>query len=113
MSPPRLPTVTATGDMLPYMSAAKRRRALDTVFEMIGGVDRLAYEAEREPWEYYKLWAKGPLPVTQNNTEHSVNASSVESLWKKLDERKKAKEAGRIHETTVIDIEVQDDNSDA
>lgn len=116
MSTIRPPTITPAGDMLPYMSAARRRRALDTVFEMVGGVDRLAHEATKSSegyWNFTKIWAKGPLPVTQNNTTHDVNASSVESLWKKLDERKRAKEAGRLHETVVIDVEVQDDNNES
>lgn len=105
--PPGLPTVTSAGDMLPYMSAARRRRALDTVFEMVGGEERMAHEATKSSegyWNFAKLWAKGPLPVTQNNTEHSVNTKSVESLWEKLDARKKAAAEGRIHDDSIIDV---------
>lgn len=112
--PPPLPTVTLAGDMLPYMSAARRRRALDTVFEMVGGEERLAHEATKNSegyWNFAKLWAKGPLPVTQNNTAHSVDAKSVESLWAKLDARKEAAAEGRIHDDSIIDVtpEPEDD----
>lgn len=107
MSAPRLPVVNSAGDMLPYMSAARRRRALDTVFEMVGGEERMAHEATKSSegyWNFAKLWAKGPLPVQQNNTQHSINAASVETLWEKLEARKKAAATGQIHETTVIDV---------
>lgn len=105
--PPRLPTVTEAGDMLAYMSAATRRRMLDGAFEDLGGRERLVHEAGRTPESYMnflKLWAKGPLPVTQNKTEHSVNANSVEDLWEKLEARKRENAAGVIHDQTVIDV---------
>ncbi len=111
MSTTRLPTVTAAGDMLPYMSAAARRRALDSVFQVVGGEERLAHEASKTSeayWNFIKIWAKGPLPVQQNNTQHSINASSVESLWEKLEARKKAAATGQIHEVTVIDVEPEE-----
>jgi hypothetical protein len=109
-NPPRLPIVSAAGDMLPYLSASRRRRALDSVFEVIGGEERLAHEAGRSAdayWNFIKLWAKGPLAVTQNKTEHSVDTKSVEDLWAKLDARKKA--AGRIHDDSIIDVTPQPD----
>lgn len=112
---PKLPTVTLAGDMLPYMSAARRRRALDTVFEMVGGEERLAHEATKSSdgyWNFAKLWAKGPLPVTQNNTQHSVDSKSVESLWEKLDKRREAAAAGRIHDTSVIDVAAEEPDSE-
>lgn len=108
MSTPKLPTVTAAGDMLPYMSAAARRRALDSVFQVIGGEERLAHEATKSAeayWNFIKIWAKGPLPVSQNKTEHSVNAASVEGLWDKLAARKQAQDQGRIHDMSVVDVE--------
>jgi O-methyltransferase involved in polyketide biosynthesis len=109
-NPPRLPVVTAAGDMLPYLSASRRRRALDAVFEMVGGEERLAHEATKNSegyWNFVKLWAKGPLAVTQNKTEHSVDARSVEDLWAKLDARKK--EPGRVHDDSIIDITPEPD----
>jgi hypothetical protein len=93
--------------MLPYMSAARRRRALDSVFEVIGGEERLAHEATKSSegyWNFIKLWAKGPLPVSQNQTEHSVNTDSVEKLWEKLDARKKTGAPVGVHDMTIIDV---------
>lgn len=107
MSAPKLPVVNAAGDMLPYMSAARRRRALDTVFEMVGGEERMAHEATKSSegyWNFAKLWAKGPLPVTQNKTEHSVDGKSVEDMWDKLEKRKAERATGQIHDTSIIDV---------
>lgn len=117
-NPPRLPVVTQAGDMLPYMSAARRRRALDTVFEMVGGEERLAHEATKSSdgyWNFAKLWAKGPLPVTQNNTEHSVNTKSVEDLWDKLDKRRADAAAGRLEDEPrgTVEILPPEEESDA
>lgn len=114
--PPGLPTITSAGDMLPYMSAARRRRALDTVFEMVGGEERMAHEATKSSegyWNFAKLWAKGPLPVTQSNSLHSVDAGSVESLWEKLDARKKAADAGLAYSEAIIEGEMAEVESDA
>jgi hypothetical protein len=107
---PHLPVVNPTGDMLPYMSAARRLRALDTVFEMIGGEERLAHEASKDSegfWNFAKLWAKGPLPVSQNNTSHSVDGKSVEDLWEKLDKRKREADLGVIHDNSIIEIDLE------
>lgn len=109
-APPRLPVISPAGDMLPYMSAARRRRALDTVFEMIGGEERLAHEATKSSdgyWNFAKLWAKGPLPVSQNQTSHSVDGKSVEELWEKLDKRKRDLELGRVHDTSIVEVDME------
>lgn len=98
--------------MLPYMSAAARRRALDGVFQDVGGRERLAHEAGKNSeayWNFIKIWAKGPLPVTQNNTEHTVNAAAVENLWEKLAARRAAAQ-GRIHDTAIIDVAPEGEN---
>lgn len=107
MNTPKLPVVSSAGDMLPYMSAARRRRALDSVFEVIGGEERLAHEATKTSegyWNFIKLWAKGPLNVQKTQTEHSVDGKSVEDLWEKLEKRKAERAAGRIHDTEIIDV---------
>ncbi len=109
-----LPVVTQAGDMLPYMSAARRRRALDSVFEVIGGEERLAHEATKTSegyWNFIKLWAKGPLPVTQSNTQHSVNTASVEALWEKLDARKAVGLPTQVIDADVIDVEPSNDEA--
>lgn len=77
--------------MLPHMSARRRHEVLDVVFEMTGGVERLAHEAEKDSdsyWQFMRLWGKGlPRAVA---TEHSVT-EGVESLLDKLDAKEKAK----------------------
>ena len=108
MSAPKLPTVTPTGDMLMHMSAKRRTRVIDNVFEMVGGEERLAHEATKSSdgyWQFMKIWGRGVARV--QSTEHSVNTASVEDLWAKLDERKRSG-----HDTNVIEAEVVDVESD-
>lgn len=75
---------------MPYLSAKRRHEICDTVFEMVGGVERLAHEANRNSdayWEFMKLWSKGlPRAVA---TEHSAS-EGVENLLDKLDRAEKA-----------------------
>lgn len=70
---------------MPHMSARRRHEIMDTVFEMIGGVERLAHQVDKNDesyWEFMKLWGKGlPRAVA---TEHSTSAN-VENLLDKLD----------------------------
>ena len=87
----QLPCSLPGGEMLPHMSARRRHEICDVVFEMIGGVPRLAAEAEKSSesyWEFMKLWSKG-LPKVAS-TEHSVT-EGVESLLDKLDAAERAK----------------------
>lgn len=88
---PAFPIALPGGELLPHMSARRRHEICDTVFEMIGGVDRLAHEADRDQesyWEFMKLWSKGlPRAVA---TEHSVS-DGVETLLDKLDQAERAK----------------------
>ena len=89
MSTPKPPSVTPSGMLVPFMSARRRHEICDIVFEMIGGVQRLAHEAERDPkWFYGSLWVKG-LPRAVS-TEHTVD-NGVESLLDKLDAAANAK----------------------
>ena len=107
--PPALPTVTPTGDMLLHMSAKARTRVLDTVFQMVGGEERLAHEATKNSegyWNFMRLWGKGVARV--NSTEHSVNSHSVEDLWAKLDERKKAGATGSVVDAEFTDVTPED-----
>lgn len=82
---PKLPIALPGGTMMPHMSARRRHDILDTVFEMLGGVERLAHEANRNPdayWEMMKHWGKGlPRAVA---TEHRIG-EGVEELLDKLD----------------------------
>lgn len=98
------------GALMPHMSARRRHEICDTVFEMLGGVERLHHEANRNNdsyWEFMKMWQKGlPRAVA---TEHSVNNESVEDLLKKLEQAEGAKvingDSSRVHDTSVIDVE--------
>lgn len=88
---PNLPSSLPGGEMLPHMSSRRRHEVCDVVFEMVGGVERLAHEADRDResyWEFMKLWSKGlPRAVA---TEHSVS-EGVETLLDKLDAAERAK----------------------
>lgn len=102
--PPALPTAMPGGALMPFMSSRARHQVCDTVFEMIGGTQRLAAEADKDSdgfWEFMKLWGKG-LPKMAN-TEHSVS-EGVESLLEKLDDREAAENAKLIN-GTFIDVE--------
>lgn len=86
---------------MPHMSARRRHEILDTVFEMSGGVERLAHEVNRSPdsyWEFMKLWGKGlPRAVA---VEHGANAG-LEEL---LDQLNKAENATLI-EGSAVEVE--------
>lgn len=87
---PKLPMGLPGGQLMPHLSARRRHEVLDTVFEMLGGPERLHHEANRDRdayWEFMKLWGKGlPRAVA---TEHSVNNESVDELVKKLEARER------------------------
>jgi hypothetical protein len=87
MSRAKLPIALPGGQLLPHMSARHRHEIMDTVFEMLGGTERLAHEADREYWEFMKLYGKG-LPRAVS-TEHSVGGG-VEDLLDQLDRAEKA-----------------------
>jgi hypothetical protein len=80
------------GALMPHLSARRRHEICDTVFEMLGGVERLHHEANRDReayWDFMKLWSKGlPRAVA---TEHSVSENSVEAMLEKLDRAQNAK----------------------
>lgn len=97
---PKLPLALPGGHLMPHMSARRRHEICDTVFEMLGGVERLHHEANRDResyWAFMKLWQKGlPRAVA---TEHSVNKDSVEEMLKKLD---RAENAQLINGTATV-----------
>lgn len=91
------------GEMLPYMSARRRHEVCDVVFEMVGGVQKLAAETEKNSesyWEFMKLWAKG-LPRAVS-TEHTVS-EGVEALLDKLD----ASERAQTIEGSCVEIDAK------
>lgn len=77
--------------MLPHLSARMRTATVDTVFQMVGGPERLAAWAGK-PENYgdfvTKVWAKGmakPLSVELTDND------SLEALLAKLDQGEHAK----------------------
>ncbi len=89
---PKPPMALPGGQMMPHLSARRRHEICDTVFEMLGGVERLHHEANRDKesyWDFMKLWQKGlPRAVA---TEHSTT-EDVEKLLEKLDRAETAKD---------------------
>lgn len=102
---PKLPLALPGGQLMPHMSARRRHEVMDTVFEMLGGTERLHHEANRNSdsyWEFMKMWSKGlPRAVA---TEHSVNNESVDELLKRLE----AKERDGYIDVTPQEVETEE-----
>jgi len=79
---PQLPSSLPGHDLLPYVSAKRRSQIVDTIFEGLGGVERMQDWADKNYSEFMAIWAKG-LPKN-SATEHTVNLDSVENLLDKL-----------------------------
>lgn len=84
-----LPVALPGGGMLPHISGRMRTATVDAVFVMIGGTERLADWAAKNPGEFYtKIWGKGmskPVTVEVQDTD------SLESLLAALDNGEHAK----------------------
>lgn len=110
---PKFPLTLPGGQMMPHMSARRRHEVCDTVFEMLGGTERLHHEANRNTesyWEFMRMWQKGlPRAVA---TEPTANNEQVEEMLKRLDQAENAKvingSASRVHETDVVDVPEDD-----
>lgn len=78
-----LPMATPEGNLLVHASARLRTNIVDTVFQMIGGTERLADWAHKNPSDFYtKLWGKGMAkPLTLEVSE----TGSLEDLIGDLD----------------------------
>lgn len=107
-------TVLPSGALLPHMSARRRNEVVDTVFEMVGGVERMAHEVNRNPETYMdfitKVWAKG-LPRV-SSAEHTLGGG-VEDLLDRLDEEDRK---GREQEIALVErdgVFVADDEAQA
>lgn len=78
-----LPVALPAGGMLPHISGRMRAATVDAVFQMMGGVERLADWAQKNPGEFYtKVWAKGmskPISI-----EATIDGS-LEDLLTQLD----------------------------
>lgn len=104
----KFPMTLPGGALMPHLSARRRHEICDTVFEMLGGTERLHHEANRDReayWDFMKLWSKGlPRAVA---TEHSVNENSVEAMLDKLDKAANAKTINGISRE-VTDVPDED-----
>ncbi len=105
MNTPKLPIALPGGDLMPHMSARRRHEICDTVFEMLGGVERLHHESNRDQesyWRFMSMWQKGlPRAVA---TQHSVDNESVEKLLERLDRAAHAQDVTDAS-YTVTDVE--------
>lgn len=94
MSKPNLPTVLPSGTMLMHLRARRRHEIMDTVFEMVGGAERLAHEMNKSSegyWEGVKLWGKGAAkPVS---VEHNFG-NTTEDMVDELERSEKAQVIG-------------------
>lgn len=84
-----LPMATPEGNLLVHASARLRTNIVDTVFQMIGGTERLADWAAKNPGEFYtKIWGKG---MSKPITVEVQDADSLEALLAALDNGEHAK----------------------
>jgi len=87
---PNLPSSVPGAELLPYLTARARNQVVETVFEMVGGTERMADWADKNYGEFLtKLWVKG-LP-SNSVTEHTVSQDSIEAFWDEVDKREKTK----------------------
>lgn len=110
---PKFPLSLPGGQMMPHMSARRRHEIADTVFEMLGGVERLHHEANRDResyWDFMKtIWAKGlPRAVA---SEPTASNEQVEEMLKRLDQAENAQVINGTfrHNTDVVDVPVDED----
>ncbi len=102
-----LPVALPGGGLVPHLSGRRRMQIVDTVFEMIGGTDRFAAWAEKNPGEFYtKIYAKGmskPISIETSNDD------SLEGLLARLDGGEHAKvvspdDAGGLSSADLLNI---------
>ena len=53
MHPPKFPIVLPGGHLMPHMSKQRMRDVFDSVFETLGGEEKLAHEAARSAEAYW------------------------------------------------------------
>ena len=89
MGKPELPS-SATGSLTPFMSRNRLREQFDLVDEMLGGVERLYHEANKDSeayWNFKKLQMKNqPREII---SEHTLS-TGMEALIKRVEAREKA-----------------------
>jgi hypothetical protein len=83
---PKFPT-TPLGPhaMIPFMDANHKRQIANTVFEMAGGVQRLAHEADKDfRWFIESVWVK-TMPRGVTAVDSGGGAGSVDDLIDRVD----------------------------
>lgn len=103
----QLPVSLPEGVLSPHMSAKLRTQIIDSVFDRVGGEDRLAAFVERNDenyLEFLKLWGRGA--ARPQHLEVSSDGS-IENLLDQLDERKRA-ESARVVNGEVVEAEIID-----
>lgn len=71
--------------MIPFMDANHKRQIANTVFEMAGGVQRLAHEADKDfRWFIEAVWVK-TMPRGVTTVDTGGGAGSVEDLVDRID----------------------------
>ena len=98
---PKPPIVTPDGQMLQAMGAKHMQQIVLSVFQTCGGEERLAHEANKD----FKWFAEQFLTRTMPknvSTEHSVNLESADALFKRLAERRRAREDAAFLEARDI-----------
>lgn len=74
---PKMPALVVNEGALIANAGRYARETVMTVFEMIGGAERMAHEANRDPkWFYEKLFAK----IITKEVEVQSSAESVDDL---------------------------------
>lgn len=94
----KLPTSAPGGDLLPHMSARMRTSVVDSLFEGLGGYDRMkAFFAKNDEnyLEFVKLWGKGVAKST------NVEVTASEGIENLLDRLERAENAQTINGDAV------------
>lgn len=86
MSSPKIPTMmTGPHAMIPFMDANHKRAIANTVFEMAGGVARLAHEADKDfRWFIENVWVK-TMPRGVTTVDSGGGSGSVDDLVDRLE----------------------------
>lgn len=96
-----LPVALPSGGMLPHLSGRLRTATVDAVFIMMGGVERLADWANKNPTDFYtKVWAKG---MSKPITVEVQDENSLEGLLAALDAGEHAKVINEEGETFSVE----------